>query len=39
MPNLLVKNKEMEKKIAALENELSLVQWYLEVMEGGVDAR
>ena len=39
MPQLLEENGSMKAKIIQLENELSIVQWYLEIMEGGSDTK
>ena len=39
MPQLLEENGSMKAKISQLENELSIVQWYLEIMEGGSDTK
>ena len=39
LPKLQKENAEMATKIKALENELEIVQWYLLVMEEGVNTR
>ena len=39
LPKLQKENAEMAAKIKALENELEIVQWYLAVMEEGVNTR
>ena len=39
MPKLKKENAEMVEKIKVLENGLEIVNWYLSVMEQGVDTK
>ena len=39
LPELERENKEAKARVAALENEVSLVNWYLAVMEDGLDTK
>ena len=39
MPGLTKENNELKKKVEILESCLSIVEWYLAVMEDGVDTR
>ena len=39
LPEMTAQNVELKEKIVNLENELGIVQWYLSVMEDGVDTR
>ena len=39
MPKLQRENLNLKKKVAQLEEENKIVQWYLEVLEGGVDTK
>ena len=39
MPKLKKENAEMAEKINVLENGLEIVNWYLSVMEQGVDTK
>ena len=39
MPQLLEENGSMKAKICQLENELSIVQCIIEIMEGGSDIK
>ena len=38
-PNLIKKNAALKSKVSQLEEELSTVNWYIEVMEHGVDTK
>ena len=39
MPRLVQANADLQGKCKAYENELEVVNWYLEVMEEGLDTR
>ena len=39
LPKLQKENAEMAEKIKELESELEIVQWYLTVMEDGIDTK
>ena len=36
---MIKENKKLKKRVESLENEFEIVQWYIEVMEGGVDTK
>ena len=39
LPFITAENKSLKEKVTHLESELGIVQWYLSVMEDGVDTR
>ena len=39
MPKLLAENGEMRAKIMRLEEELKVVNWFIEVKEDGIDTK
>ena len=39
MPRLVEENGTMRAKIAQLENEISVINWYMETMEQGIDTK
>ena len=38
-PNLIKENAALKTKVSRLEEELSTVNWYIEVMEHGIDTK
>ena len=39
LPKLQAENKVLKEKLTAMTNEFHILQWYLSVMEDGVDTR
>jgi len=39
LPKALSENRALRSELEACQNELYIIKWYLEVMEGGTDTR
>ena len=38
-PELVSENLQLRNRVTVQNNELSVVKWYLEILEGGVDTK
>ena len=39
LPRLKKENETLRQKVGQLENEITIVNWYMQVMESGIDTK